>query len=175
MALDATPGGVSANTYSTEAEADTYHADRLHATDWTGASSATQEASLKWATRLLDERVDWDGAIAASAQALRWPRSGLVDRDGRVVASDSLPTFLKSATAEFAMRLIASDLSADRDGLGLGRVQVDRLRVNYDKDDRPGVLPEVVRDMVRFYGTPMDDKASAMPVVRGDVSVTFRS
>jgi hypothetical protein len=173
MALDATSGGVSANSYCTEAQADTYHGDRLHSSDWTGATSPNQQKALKWATRLLDERVEWDGAIAATAQALRWPRSGLVDRDGRVVASDSIPVFLRNATAEFAQRLVETDLTTERDGLGLNRVQVDKLRVRFDKTDRRGIIPEVIRDMIRFYGTPIDDTSGSVAVTRGTVVMSF--
>ena len=47
MALDATIGGTSSDSYITVADADTYHGNNLNVTDWTGASTADKEKALK--------------------------------------------------------------------------------------------------------------------------------
>jgi hypothetical protein len=81
--------------------------------------------------------------------------------------------FLRNATAEFAQRLVETDLTTERDGLGLNRVQVDKLRVRFDKTERRGIIPEVIRDMIRFYGTPIDDTSGSVAVTRGTVVMSF--
>jgi len=167
MALVTDPGGTGSDSYASLTEADVYFYTRLFTGDWTDAETADKEKSLKWATRLLDERVQWNGSIASNAQALRWPRTGVVDQDGRTVSHTSIPDFLINATSEFAIRLLETDLSADREGMGLDRVMVDKMRIYYDKADRPGVIPEYVRDMIRHYGKPLDDRAAMMQLERG--------
>ena len=72
MALVATVNGATSNSFITVAEADTYWATNLYATNWDGATTANKEKALKMATRILDEKVAWVGTRATSTQALGW-------------------------------------------------------------------------------------------------------
>lgn len=115
MALDATPGGANANSYLTVAEANAYMESRLFTTGWpatdAGADLDTKERALKWATRTIDANVCFVGAASTSTQALKWPRTGMLDKNGFAIPSDVVPQDLKNATAELALRLIRSDLT----------------------------------------------------------------
>lgn len=121
MALDATPGGASANSYLTVEEADAYFAGRLHAGVWTAASAEEQEAALVMSTRVIDANVCFTGAASTSTQALTWPRRGMYTRNGVAIAVDAIPQALKDATAELAMLLLSKDRtlesSAEAEGL----------------------------------------------------------
>lgn len=153
MALDSTIGGASADSYISVADADTYHGNNLNVTDWTGASSSDKEKALKMATRLLDERIDWNGSKYTEAQALRWPRSNVNDRDGYSVSTSEIPTDVTNATAEFAKFLIAGNRVDDSDGKGISRVKAGSVEVDFDKTDTADVLPEIVYEMLRGWGT----------------------
>ena len=156
MALIATPGAVDANSYATLAEANLYHAATLNAAVWTDANDATKETALQWATRLLDEQVEWVGEIASAEQALRWPRFDAYTPDGIALDSDSIPTFLRNATAELAKQLIAGDRTAESSSLGIAELQVDVVKIVFDKTESKAVLPPAVYNMVKAYGTAND-------------------
>jgi hypothetical protein len=148
----ATPGATNANSYCTMAEADAYHEAHLYASTWDDAEDDNKIAALIWATRLLDEQVDWKGYITSMTQALRWPRSSVPDRDGRFYFDPTtIPTFLKNATAELARHLLTGDRTAER-GFGIQSVVADTVEVVFDKHDVKPVLPPSVSAIVEPYG-----------------------
>ncbi len=112
MALDATVGGASANSYATRTEGDAYFADRLNSTDWTGATSGNKDAALVTATRRIDEET-FLGLKASTTQALKWPRVDVQDEDGNYFASDSIPERVKQATFIVALELLRADFLAE--------------------------------------------------------------
>jgi hypothetical protein len=73
-AILATVGDAAANSYITVAEGDTYAADVLPTPAWTTATSDNKIRALLAATARLDE-LEWIGAMAATTQALSWPRT----------------------------------------------------------------------------------------------------
>lgn len=152
LVLDATVGGSSANSYCTRAEGDTYHEAHLYATAWTGATSGNKDAALVWATRMLDEQIEWAGEKTTVEQALRWPRGGAYDRDGIEIDSDIIPAFLKNATAELARYLLSSDRPSALDSAmsGIESVEVGSVKVKFDKMDRISTLPDSVMAMIHF-------------------------
>ena len=120
--LDATVGGVLANSYETVAEANEYYTMRLPITAW---ENGDQALLLMMATRVLDAmamplrmyvpakngvaahfvtRRMWAGAPATQIQRLAWPRTGLFDMNGRSlspsISSHSVanPTVITTAT-----------------------------------------------------------------------------
>jgi Putative DnaT-like ssDNA binding protein len=171
LTLDASVGGVNSNSYTTEAEGDAYHEARLFATDWTGAVTATKEAALVWATRMLDYSFDWTGAKYTIEQALRWPRYSALDRDGQLFDSDEIPVELKDAVAELARLLIAGDRGAETGTEGLKRLKVDVIELEFDKLDRVPTVPDEIYQMISHLGRLRSVSASggqvaAVPLVR---------
>lgn len=114
MALDATVGGAASNAYLDADEADAYFADRLYATSWTAANSATKDAALITATLLIDRRVCFTGNSVTSTQARRWPISGHLTRNGYQIPDDELPLDLRHATAELALYLLNANSDASQ-------------------------------------------------------------
>lgn len=112
-ALDSTVGGAAANSYCSLADADTYHGQHLYASVWTAASDAQQTIALQMATRGLDTMIAWFGGVVSESQALLWPRYDVEGRNGLLIPSDEIPTEVKSATAEYARQLLASNVTAD--------------------------------------------------------------
>jgi len=163
MALDAAPSSPTFNAYCTRAEADAYHAERLHNTAWTGASNADKDAAIIWATRNFETLV-WLGWMTDPAQNLQWPRSGVYKNGGEVIDPSAaalyynivfdpatIPTFLKQATAEAAMWLLASDTTAPKGDEGYRRIKVDTVELEVDKRDRLSWMNDSVRNMIWRY------------------------
>jgi hypothetical protein len=165
LTIDATAGGTSANCYCTLAEAQAYHESRLHSlTTWEAADDGEEKTpALIWATRLLDDLVNWIGTKTSDDQALRWPRSYVYDIDGVQIGADTVPNWLKEATAEFAYHLLGEDLTIDsnRDLMGFEQVKIGPLMVKVDKYTQKPVLPKSVALMIRRY-TPWGRKRRAL-------------
>ena len=117
MALDATVGGVSANSYVSQTAASAYLADRLEASAWATASSQDRDAALIMATTRLDAET-YQGARVFADQRLQWPRYGVTDRDGMsYYDSDIIPETLKMATCELGLSLLNDPTQLEDSGL----------------------------------------------------------
>ena len=152
MAIDATVNGASSNSFCTVAEADAYWSTNLYPTTWESATTANKEKALKMATRILDEKCAWAGTRATSAQALGWGRTDVV-YDGITVSSTAIPQQIINATSQFAGDLLVSDLTANSEGKGLNSLKVGEITLDFDKTDTAGVMPEIVQEMLRGWGT----------------------
>ena len=156
MALDATVGGLASNSYVTEATANTYlTSERLYITAWTDANTAQREQALIWATFLLDISFDFVGFKATLAQALRWPRAGVVDADGYYLDSISIPILIQKATATLALSLLGSDRTAEPAllGLGISEARVGPLSAKITELAVKELVPEDVQALLIPLGT----------------------
>lgn len=143
--LDPTVGGLTANTYATRAEADTYFGDRLHAAAWTAATNDDKDRALLWATvRLEQEQENYIGARTSTDQALAWPRGGVVV-DGIPIDHDEVPVLVKRAQMELAFALLAGDILADSGLEAFDEVTIGPLSIDPRHEHRSGALPEAVR------------------------------
>lgn len=166
MLLVATAAASNANSYCTRIEADDYHKTHLYNSTWIAADDWQREAALIWATRLLDEQIDWKGYVETTTQALRWPRADVLDRDGRrYLDNTAIPLFLKQATAELARHLLAGDRTQER-SIGIASVKADTVDVVFDKHDVKPVLPPSVRSIVQVYGDVQGPGSGSSKVVR---------
>lgn len=166
MSLVATPGDAAANSYASISDADAYHKTHLYNSAWIAADDWKREAALIWATRLLDEQVEWSGDVESLTQALRWPRANVLERDGRrYFDSGIIPTFLKNATAELARHLLAGDRTQER-SIGIQSVVADAVEVVFDKHDVKPILPPSVRSMVQPYGEVQGPGSGSAKLVR---------
>ena len=167
LSFDATAGGVSANAYCTVAEADSYHEGRLHVEDWTGAGDTNKQAAIVWATLLLDTQMDWDGFKTSTSQALRWPRSGVVDEEGYNVDPDTIPQFLINATAEMARLLIIEDRTAEQSGDEYEEIRVGPITLKMRQINKKYVISDTVYDFIKHYGeTYLGRDSMAVKLVR---------
>ncbi len=133
----------------------------------TAASTATHEALLRWATRLLDRLWLWDGERATTTQALRFPRAGLYDLDGEELASTALPAALVEATCELARALFDDAARADDQQQGLAEITAGAVKVVFDRYDRADVLPGIVVDLLSALGVPRGGGRSVRYLERG--------
>jgi len=157
MTLIATPKAVNANSYVTESVANTYlSGSRLYIAKWVAADTTTRETALIWATSLLDQVMDWYGAIRTTEQALRWPRSGVQDQDYRNIDYDTIPPLLERATSELALYLLQRDRLKDPALIGQGfkRVKVGSIEIEVDSTKLTDMIPSNIYVMLEPFGVP---------------------
>jgi len=96
---------VGVDTYVTVAEADAYLGQSAFARGpWSGLDTADKEAALVSAARSM-ETLTWQGSKTSEAQALAWPRTGVVDRYGRALDPNLVPVAIKNGQIEWAFEL----------------------------------------------------------------------
>ena len=126
-------GLVDSESYASVAEADAYHANR-GCTPWFDVSKMTTEIKEQCLRRATDyiEQVygqSFHGYRVSSTQALAFPRVD-VELNGYYIASDIIPTILKSATITLAYKAAQGNLAPDL-GQTVKREKVDVLEVEY--------------------------------------------
>jgi len=131
MSLEVETGSGSsiAESYLSEADADTYHSN-FGNTAWAALASADKEIALRKATRYIDAKFsgDWYGKRTNSSQALDWPRAYVRDNDGYYLNSNAMPNDLKNATAILALLASTEDIYANIDA-NEGAMTVDEIVV----------------------------------------------
>lgn len=96
-----------ANAYIDVAYFTTYHTDAQVDAVVNGEYSETQiQGAIVVATRYADNSRRYKGWKLLAAQSTQFPRDKLYDRDGNLV--EGLPTKLKDAIAEYALRALSS-------------------------------------------------------------------
>jgi len=161
----------TANAYADVADGDAYHDGHLYATAWTGALTASKEAALVFATRLIDGQYQFGGSRASEAQALQWPREDCRDPDaddwnGGTVASDAVPKAVVDATCEMARELLIADRTAAPPGEGLKYQNVGPNQTGYDKTDTRPIISAVAQAMLSKFGTLLNRKGGVVRLVR---------
>ena len=104
LVVQSDQGGVAgANSYLSVADFDAYHADRSNSYPQ-GTTTAHKESALRIATDYLDFRFRFAGWRLTREQSTQWPRVDVYDLDDFYV--EGIPTEIKDATAEYALRLL---------------------------------------------------------------------
>ena len=142
MAINATVGDASANSYITLLEANNYFFSHPYATAWD-----FQEAELLYATVLLDSLVSWDGTQVDTTQRLQWPRtlSGASETE--------IPLDIKNAQCELILYLLANTSVVEDDSIDTLKVGPIQLDFNEKKAGNPDLLPAIVKGFVSRWGT----------------------
>lgn len=165
LTLIATPGASTANTYSTIAEAATWHASQLGGDAWF-TQQEQQAVALATATAMLDRTCVWRGGRASTTQALGWPRHGVYYADslavgeagefgagvGTLIPSTLIPLWLQQATAEFAKTLLLEQRADDPATMGLTSLRIGPFSfgVGSQSSQRQPFSP-VVRQLLAPY------------------------
>lgn len=123
------------DAYDSVANVDQYHSDR-GATEWAAiATEAEKEQYIRKATDYIDRSLSFKGVRATASQRLKFPRDGIIDKDGYTVTAVDAPWQIKEATAIVAdlFRDGSVDLSGvvSTDGVVTKR-KIDTLEIEYD-------------------------------------------
>jgi hypothetical protein len=144
----ATPGAANANSFLTMAEAEAYFETRGFDTNFTG-----DEGTIISATRIMDT-VPWTGSATDPAvQALTWPRTGMLNRNGYPIPSDVVPQELKDATAELSFWVTKGDRFKENVARqqGLQRMKAGKVELwwqEFDKWAESGFSSELIPNAV---------------------------
>jgi len=108
-------GSATANSYLSEADADTYHENHSGLDVWDAEAQADKEAALRLATQYLDVKYEgrWKGTKVNVSQALAWPRLCSWGADEIYIEYNVIPQKLKDACAELALKIIQGDTLLD--------------------------------------------------------------
>lgn len=138
--------------------ADTYHSSRGNSTWVTATSPADtdKEQAIRRASTFLRDSFTWQGwKLNQRAQAMAWPRTGVVDQDGYAVSSSEVPDEIQRACAELALRELVTPgtlnpdvtLSNQAKREKVGSIEVEYTNIRTDAyASRPVVT--IVQDIV---------------------------
>lgn len=103
-----------AESFGSVAEADAYHLAMGNAA-WAPKTQEEKEVQLRRGTQYIIVKYGqrWKGCKLLSTQALDFPRYGVTDNDGFVLPSSPLPTALKRALFELALKGFTEELLPD--------------------------------------------------------------
>ena len=115
-------GKTDSESYASVADADAYFTGRTGSSTWNASTvtTANKEQALRDATDYIEETYNarFRGRKTDEDQALSFPRAYLETYDGYAIDSDEIPTKLKRATMELALRALSEDLQPDIDNPG---------------------------------------------------------
>lgn len=144
----------NANSYVSVAFADNYfEIDEIYFATWDAMSDAEKETRLRWATRVLDQKVIWRGTKTDVDSALRWPRTGVRDRDGNTIDDDEMPVQLMEVTCELAKFLETTDPTTSQGGDALKRIAVDVIEIEYQDGTSQPEAPPIFNQLLRGLGS----------------------
>lgn len=151
-AINATIGSASANSYTTENEAQTYLGNRLNSTAWDNANSEDRAKALLMATKRL-ERENWIGSRVDNTQSLSWPRYGAEKPDAiggygnlgypygqEQFLTTEIPQLVKDAQCELALSYLAG--YGQTGGSTIKSFSADGFSVSYGETRSETSLPE---------------------------------
>jgi hypothetical protein len=141
-------GKADAESYISVADASTYHTARGNAAWAALASDTVREQCLRKATDYMTQtyRLRWGGYRVSGTQALDWPRNFVMREDFQSASingyqmlggnyyypNDEVPTEVKNACAELALKASSGTLLADLNQ-GAKRKKVDVIEIEYDQ------------------------------------------
>lgn len=162
MALIVEDGSVvaGAESYISVADASTYHAAQGN-TAWAAIANDTlREGYLRKATGYMVQayRMRWAGYRFTSTQSLDWPRSYVPIPDAvsgygsfeAMVAPNIVPTEVKNACAELALKAASAELFADL-SQGVVSKQVGPIKIEYDRYSPRSIKYSAIDAMLRPY------------------------
>ena len=156
-------GSSTANAYVSVADADTYNVDHEMDTDWSKAGDSAKQKAIRLATQYLDlkYRTLWRGRRYNEDQALAWPRTAFYDYDGYTIEAETIPTALKNACTELAIRVIKGD---------------DLFPINENPGLRSKAIHNATTGQTEVYeGGSVGTKAKEYPVVEAMLSDLIHS
>lgn len=144
-------GKAAAESFISVADASSYHSARGN-TAWAALSTDTvREQCLRKATDYMEQayRSRWQGCRVGETQALSWPRYDVIV-EGYDVDSDVVPTAVKNACAEFALKAATVELNPDLTQ-GVVSESVGPISVTYDKSSPQATRYKAIDAMLSPY------------------------
>lgn len=108
-------GGTNFDIYGEATDANNYFKAHSNGDSWRDADTTTKNRALATAARSFD-RQTWAGVATdlVTPQPLAWPRTGLTDREGQAVPTDSIPQDVLDANWEWALAIVVDGAVAGK-------------------------------------------------------------
>lgn len=154
-------------SYLSVQEATELLTNTIGAESWMSLTDTNKNASLIQASFLLDSNFDWLGSITDQAQELRWPRTGVVDKDNRQIPSNTIPQLVKYATALMALHLTkAGGITTVTTNLKSLKVGPISLSMDSEESVTSQVVPKMIVSLLNSLGfyTGLSDNSTAYNV-----------
>ena len=145
-------GKSTAEAYDSTANAALYLLE-VGSTVFDALAAGPQEEAARRATRYMERewRTEWKGNKTLETQALAWPRYNVVDEDGFVVDSDSVPLAVREAFAEACEMAAVSGADLEPDvAPPLQSVKIDVLEVEWFQGSQTETMRAKVLGKIRF-------------------------
>ena len=125
LTITSTAKDPSANSYISLSDANYFFSTKFkESAPWLALTNDQRVQLLIEATRILETYI-YGGTRTTTTQALSWPRSNLVSREGTIVNSQTIPKQLEAAQCEMAAWLLTED---DRMLSDIDLQQVDQFK-----------------------------------------------
>lgn len=150
-------GKPDAESYVSVEDADAYFADRGSPSTWADLTIPLKESALRYATQWLDA-LNWVGTIRrfSPAQALAWPRVGVTDSFGRIIAIDEIPERVKGAECERALAHVSEAINSGFSSRVTTKEKVGPIEVEYSDGvlgaEGPSNYPYILRLLKPLLG-----------------------
>lgn len=152
LVLEDGTGVVTANSYATLAEVTEILSVNIHS-KWTLLEDDdSKENLIIWASRILDERVRWNGSKTEDTSGLAWPRKCVRDKEGTLIDDDVVPSQVKTATALLAEHLLTGNPEVANTASNLTQLQVDVVMLKFDANLTPERYPPEISYVLRGLG-----------------------
>lgn len=125
-------GIVTANAYATAAEVDDILSVNIHSKWDLITDQATKENLIIWASRLIDQRVRWNGHKTHPTSGLGWPRMRVKDKEGYLIDDNIVPNAVKVAVATLCDQLLTANPEAVNTSNNLTMLTVDVITLKFD-------------------------------------------
>jgi hypothetical protein len=152
LVLEDGTGVVTANAYATVAEVDAILAVNIHSKWSLVTDNATKESLIQWASRILDERVRWNGRKTHHTSGLAWPRVCVRDREDTPIDDNVVPRAVKVAVAILADHLLSGDPELANTGSNITQLQVDVVFLKFDARLAPQRYPPELTAILKGLG-----------------------
>lgn len=124
-------GSSTANSYVSVSDADTFHLDRGNLAWEELPDDETKQSLLVKASDFLNnvEAFPWRGIRKTAGQSLAWPRVGVQEAHGQLVADNAVPLLVKRAACELALVAYTTVLQPviSRSSSNIKRKEIDVL------------------------------------------------
>lgn len=160
-------GLTGATSYVADTAADDYFVvDTNYAAVWAALTTQQKQYLLSWSSRVLDQKVQWRGAKAVATSGLRWPRQGMIDRDGNAVDDDVIPDQVKQATMEMAKFLSSGDPTSGQNIEYLKEIRVDVIEIIWQDHAGQPQLPAQINEILYPFGSINTGGTRFVPILK---------
>lgn len=146
-----------ANSYCSVAEADDINSIDTRTT-WAALDTASKQKLLMMATRWMDQKIYWFGSQVNADQPLRWPRCGMIDREGFEYLKTVIPKPVRELCARLASTFNDQHPEDMEQAGGVRRFRADVVEIEWQSGYAQNMAPVYVGAVIGGLGYGPDDR-----------------